>query len=150
ASAHLAGLSKDILAATVSPRYQAADAKDYLEMVIGARDASGGVSGLRRNYAESLNLLMGVTAAVLLIACANLANLMLARGTAREREVAVRLAIGASRARIVRQLVSESLLLAALGAAGGLVAARWFSRSLVAFLSTTGSPVIVDLGLGAR
>jgi putative ABC transport system permease protein len=150
AGAHLAGLSKAIQAATLPPRYQPADARDYLEMVIGVRDASGGISGLRRNYADSLNLLMGVTAAVLLIACANLANLMLARATAREREVAVRLAIGASRARIVRQLLSESLLIAALGAAGGLLAAQWFSRSLVAFLSTTGSPVRVDLGLDTR
>jgi putative ABC transport system permease protein len=150
AGAHLAGLSKEIQAATVSPRYQPADARDYLEMVIGVRDASGGISGLRRNYADSLNLLLGVTGAVLLIACANLANLMLARATAREREVAVRLAIGASRARIVRQLLSESLLIAALGAGGGLLAAQWFSRSLVAFLSTTGSPVRVDLGLDAR
>jgi len=150
ASAHLAGLSKEIQAATLPSRYAPGDARDYLEMVIGAREASGGVSGLRRNYADSLNLLLGVTGAVLLIACANLANLMLARATAREREVAVRLAIGASRARIVRQLLSESLLIAALGAAGGLLAAQWFSRSLVAFLSTTGSPVIVNLGLDGR
>ena len=150
AGAHLAGLSKDILRATVSPRYTATDAKDYLEMEIGTRPASGGLSGLRRNYGDSLNILLGVTGLVLLIACANLANLMLARATAREREVAVRLAIGASRRRIVRQMLSESLLLAAIGAGGGVVVAQWFSRSLVAFLSSDDSPLFVDLGLDWR
>jgi putative ABC transport system permease protein len=150
AGAHLAGLSKSILAATVSERYTANDAKDYLEMEIGARPAAGGISGLRRNYGDSLNILLGVTALVLLIACANLANLMLARATAREREVAVRLAIGASRRRIVRQMLSESLLIAAIGAASGVLVAQWFSRSLVAFLSTNDSPLFVDLALDWR
>jgi putative ABC transport system permease protein len=150
AGTHLAGLSRGIQAATVSERYNARDAKDYLEMVIGARPAAGGISGLRRNYGDSLNMLLGVTGVVLLIACANLANLMLARATARQREVAVRLAIGASRRRIVRQLLSESLLIAAIGAAGGVVVAQWFSRSLVAFLSTNDSPVFVDLAVDWR
>jgi putative ABC transport system permease protein len=150
ARAHLAGLSKGIQAATVSPRYTARDAKDYLEMELGALPASGGISGLRRNYGDSLDILLGVTGIVLLIACANLANLMLARATAREREVAVRLAIGASRRRLVRQMLSESLLIAALGAVGGLLAAQWFSRTLVGFLSTRDSPLFVDLTLHWR
>ena len=150
AGAHLEGLSKGLLSATVSTRYTADDAKNYVEMVVGARPASAGISGLRRNYGDSLNMLLGVTALVLLIACANLANLMLARATAREREVAVRLAIGASRRRIVRQMLSESLLIAAIGAAAGVLVAQWFSRSLVAFLSTNDSPVVVDLGLDWR
>jgi putative ABC transport system permease protein len=150
ASSHLAGLSRPILEATVSPRYTAQDAKNYQTMVIGARAAASGISGLRRSYGDSLNILLGVTGLVLLIACANLANLMLARATAREREVAVRLAIGASRRRIVRQLLSESLLIAAIGAALGLLVARWFSASLVAFLSASDSPLFVDLSFDWR
>ncbi|HET7695566.1 MAG TPA: ABC transporter permease [Vicinamibacterales bacterium] len=150
ASAHLAGLSKGILAATVSPRYTAQDAKDYREMAIGALGAGSGLSALRRTYGSSLNLLLGVTAVVLLIACANLANLLLARATAREREVAIRLAIGASRARIVRQMLSESLLIAAIGAGAGVLVARWFSASLVAFLSSSDNPLFIDLSLDWR
>jgi predicted permease len=150
AGAQLAGLSKGIMSATVPNGYTATAAKDYTEMVIGARPASGGISELRRNYGDSLNLLLGVTALVLLVACANLANLMLARATARDREVAVRLALGASRRRIVRQMLSESLLIAVLGAGAGVLAAQWFSRTLVAFLSTDSSPLFVDLGLDWR
>jgi predicted permease len=150
ASAQLAGLSKGILEATVSPRYNAADAKSYREMELGTRPASAGISGVRRNYGDSLNILLGVTGVVLLIACANLANLMLARATAREREVAVRLAIGASRRRIVRQMLSESLLIAAIGAGAGVLVAQWFSRALVGFISTDSSPLFIDLSLDWR
>lgn len=150
AAAQMAARSRSIMGATVSPRYSAADARDYLAMVLGARTAAAGVSGLRRSYGDSLNILLGVTGLVLLIACANLANLMLARATARAREVAVRLAIGASRRRIVRQMLSESLLIAGTGATAGMFVAQIFSRSLVAFLSTSDSPLSVELSVDWR
>ena len=150
AGAQLAGMSATILGATVSTRYSAVDAKDYREMVIGTQPAASGVSGLRRNYGDSLNVLLGVTGLVLLTACANLANLMLARATAREREVAVRLAIGASRRRIVRQMLSESLLIAAIGSMAGMLIAQWFSRSMVALLDSESNPLFIDLSLDWR
>jgi putative ABC transport system permease protein len=150
AAAELKALSAPIFSETTPAGYTPTDAESYRKFVLEPLPIDTGFSTLRGQYNTPLMLLLGLAGLVLLIACGNLANLMLARASAREQEMAVRLAIGASRWRLIRQLMSESLIIAVAGAALGVWIARTLSGLLVSFLSTDSSPLMLDLATNWR
>src|SRR5258708_7621366 len=150
AAAQLRAISPGIFRAAMPTEFNASNAKHFLECKLGASPAGSGISDLRQQFEDPLWLLLGLAGLVLLIASANLANLLLARASAREKEMGMRMAMGARRARLLRQLLAESLLLAAIGAAFGALLARSVSQVLVASLSTQRDPLFVDIGMDWR
>src|SRR5580704_15116329 len=150
ANAQMNAATPAILQETIPTTYDAEGAKKYLEYKLGVFSASTGFSELREDSETPLWLLLGISGLVLLIACANLANLMLARAGARERQITIRRALGATRWRMIRELLSESLLLALAGSISGLFLAFAVSRALVAFISTQQNHIFLDLGMDWR
>ena len=150
ADAHLRALSPGLLDTTLPSGYGAELTARYRAFRFGVLPAGRGVSRLRGPYGASLSLLFSLTGLVLLMTCANLATLTLARASAREREIAVRVAIGASRPRVVSQMLIESVLVAIGGAALAVVVALVSGRALVAFLDTSANPVALNLSADWR
>jgi putative ABC transport system permease protein len=148
-NAGLQTISPGIFAATLSKDWKPDWQKDFLASTLFATPAGAGSSDLRE-YGQPLKILMVVVGLVLLVACANIASLMLARASARRKEIAIRMALGASRPRLIRQLLTECIILSSLGALLGILFAWWGCTLMVRFISTSQYHVFLQLSPDGR
>jgi putative ABC transport system permease protein len=150
-AAHMRARFRTLSTRLFVPPDAAAEEGQYLsKMVLTAIPAASGSSRLRNQFSQPLQILMAVVGVVLLITCANVGSLSLARAVRREKEFSVRQALGASKTRLIRQLLTECILVSAGGAVLGAVFARWTAALLVRIISTAQNSVFLDLSFDTR
>jgi putative ABC transport system permease protein len=148
ATARMNAIAPGIFASVVPPTWPAQRQQIFRKYTFAVRPAATGLNGfanVRSQYERPLEILLVIAGLVLLVACANLASLLLARAAAHRKEFAVRLSLGASRGRLIRQMLTGSLLLAFGGAAAGIVVAQWGDALLVRLVSTRQTRIFLEL-----